>query len=117
MSTVTLDEVKRVLRVIHAADDLLIQELIDQAEDEALRFLNRTRAPTLPVDSVPEYDSSSSEISEDMPSSEDPAAASFNRAVCILVQAAYEMPDPDKQARMRQNAEVVLYPYRTNIGV
>jgi hypothetical protein len=33
------------------------------------------------------------------------------------VQAAYEQPDPDKAARMRQNAEVVLMPYRRGLGV
>lgn len=111
MSTVTLAEVKRWCRVIHTADDALLQDLIDQAEDEALRFLNRTQPPTLPVD---DPDSPSS---EDIPSSEDPAAASFNKAVCILVQAAYETPKPDEQAKMRQNAEMVLFPYRTGLGV
>jgi hypothetical protein len=111
MSTVTVAEAKRWLRVIHSGDDTLIQELIDQAEDEALRFLNRTQAPTLPVD----YPSDSS--SEDVPSSEDPEARSYAKGVLILVQAAYEQPDPDKAARMRQNAEVVLMPYRRGLGV
>ena len=117
MSIVTVTQVKRYLRVIHTDDDTLLQELIDQAEDEALRFLNRTQAPTLPLDYPPEYDSSSSEIPEDVPSSEDPAAQSFIRAVCILVQASYEQPDADKAASMRRNAETVLMPYRTEIGV
>lgn len=117
MSTVTVAVVKRYLRVIHSSDDTLLQELIDQAEDEALRFLNRTQPPTLPLDYPPEYDSSSSEIPEDVPSSEDPAAASFVRAVCILVQAAYEAPDPDKALKMRQHAEIVLFPYRAMLGV
>jgi hypothetical protein len=111
MSTVLLADVKAWLRVIHSGDDGLIQRLIDQAEDESLRFLGRTQAPTLPLD----YPSDSS--SEDVPSSEDPAAMSYEKAVCILVQAAYEQPDPDKAARMRQNAEVVLMPYRRGLGV
>lgn len=111
MSTVLLADVKAWLRVIHSGDDALIQRLIDQSEDEALRFLGRTLAPTLPVD----FPSESS--SEEMPSSEDPAALSFEKAVCILVQADYEQPDPDKAARMRQNAEVVLMPYRRGLGV
>lgn len=111
MSTVTVAEAKRWLRVIHSGDDALIQELINHAEDEALRFLNRTQAPTLPAD----YPSDSS--SEDIPSSEDPAARSFAKGVLILVQAAYEQPDPDKAARMRQNAETVLMPYRRGLGI
>ena len=117
MSTVELAAIKRLLRVIHSADDVLLQELIDRAEDEALQILNRTQPPTLPLDYPPEYDSSSSEISEDVPSSDDPAAASFQKAVCILVQADYEIPDPDKQAKMRANAETVLMPYRARVGV
>lgn len=117
MSTVTLEEVKRWCRVFHTGDDLLLQDLIDQSEDEALRFLNRTQPPTLPVDYPPEYDSSSSELPEDVPSSEDPAAKSFNKAVCILVQASYETPRPEDQDRMRRNAETILFPYRASLGV
>lgn len=111
MSTVTITIVKQWLRVIHTADDALIQRLIDQAEDEALRFLNRKLPPTLPADFPDECSS------EQVPSSDDPVAASFEKAVCILVQASYEQPDPDKAARMRQNAEVVLMPYRRGMGV
>ncbi len=111
MSTVTLAEVKRWCRVIHSADDVLLQSLIDQAEDEALRFLNRTHPPTLPAD-YPESPSS-----EETPSSEDPAAASFSKAVCMLVQASYEMPKPEDQTAMRRNAETVLHPYRIGLGV
>lgn len=111
MGIVTLQEAKRWLRVIHSGDDTLITELIEQAEDEALRFLNRTEPPTLPLD----YPSDSS--SEDVPSSEDPAARSYAKAVLILVQASYSEPDPDKQAKMRSNAETVLMPYRRGLGV
>jgi hypothetical protein len=111
VSTVLLSNVKAWLRVVHSANDALIQRLIDQAEDEALRFLGRTQVPTLPVDAPGECSS------EQIPSSDDPPAASFEKAVCILVQAAYEEPEPDKAARMRQNAETVLMPYRIGLGV
>lgn len=111
MSTVTLEEVKRWCRVIHSADDDLLQDMIDQAEDEALRFLNRTQPPTLPLD----YPSESS--SEDVPSSEDPVVPSWNKAVCLLVQATYETLKPDDQAKLRSNAETVLFPYRVGLGV
>lgn len=117
MSTTTLEAVKRWCRVFHTGDDELLQDLIDQSEDEALRFLNRTQPPTLPVDYPPEYDSSSSELPEDVPSSDDPVAASFTKAICILVQAAYEVAKPEDQKKMRENAEVLLFPYRTQIGV
>jgi len=99
VSYVELPIVRAWLRVIGTADDVLIQRLIDQAEDEAMRFLNRTMPPTLPL----EYD--------------DPVAPSFEKAICILVQAAYEQPDPDKAAKMRDNAFALLWPYRAMIGV
>lgn len=109
--SVSLQTVKRWLRVIGTADDILLDDLILQAEDEALRYLNRSQPPTLPAD----YPGSVS--SEDVPSSDDPIARSYEKAVCILVQAAYDEQDPDKQAKLRKNAETVLAPYRTQIGV
>lgn len=114
---VTLEQVKAWLRVFHSGDDQLLTDLIAQAEDEALRFLNRTQVPTLPLEYPPEYDSSSSELPEEVPSSEDPPAPSYIKGVCILVQAAYEIADPDKQAKMRDNALAVLQPYRARMGV
>ena len=38
MSVINLQDVKQALRVIHAADDGLLQQLLDAAEDEACRF-------------------------------------------------------------------------------
>lgn len=117
MSTVTLTEVKAWLRVFHTADDVLLQTLLDSAEDEALRFLNRTQPPTLPLDYPPEYDSSSSELPEDIPSSEDPVAPSWRTGICLLVQAYYEAPDGDQRDKMRAAAQSVLFPYRAQLGV
>lgn len=111
MSFVTVTQVKSYLRVIHTSDDTLLQELIDQAEDESLRFLNRTEPPTLPLD----YPAESS--SEDEPSSDDPVAPSFRKAVFLLVQASYEMPSGDERDKVRRAAETVLMPYRTGLGV
>lgn len=111
MSEISVAEVKRFLRVFHTADDVLLQALIDSAEDEACRFLNRTQLATLPLD----YPSESS--SEDVPSSNDDVAPSVRVAVYLLVQRMYEASKPEDSAKMRSAAEVLLFPYRTEIGV
>lgn len=50
MSTIDLQVAKRRLRVIHNADDEDLQQALDGAEQEALRYMNRTQLPTLPQD-------------------------------------------------------------------
>ncbi|HSH43855.1 MAG TPA: head-tail connector protein [Arenicellales bacterium] len=110
MSELTLESVKQYLRVIHDADDTLLQNLLDAAEDEAKRFTNRDYLPTLPLD-YPEESSS-----EDIPSSGDPIAPSVFTAVCCLVKADYEA-GPEDARLLRQAAETKLMPYRTEIGV
>ena len=119
MSTVKLQEVKDWCRVIGNRNDALLQRLIDQAEDEALQFLNRTSPPTLPLTYPSCCDSDAVSSENPTSSSENPAdvAPGYKKAVCILVQASFEVPDPDEQASMRKNAEVVLFPYRACIGV
>ena len=116
MSQVTLTETKQYLRVIHSGDDDLIQTLIDSAEDEACRFLNRENLPTLPLE-YPAESSSDGLYSEEIPSSEDPIAPSVKLAIFYLVQRAYEQPDPDKADAMRRSAETILMPYRRGFGV
>lgn len=111
MSYVTIDQAKDFLRVIHTDDDSLIQSLLDAAEEEAKRFLNRSQLPTLPHD-FPESSSS-----EDVPSDGDPVVADVQVAIMILVQARYEGDTPEHQAAMRRNAETLLMPYRVDIGV
>ena len=110
MSVIKLADVKLALRVIHNADDDLLQMLLDAAEDEALRFLNRTELPTLPLD-YPEESSS-----EDVPSSEDPIAPSVFTAFVCMVKADYEAAVSDVEP-LRKAAEVKLMPYRTGLGV
>ena len=87
MSVTPLADVKRAMRIIGTADDVFLQQLVDSAEDEALRFLNRTQLPTLPADNPGSYDSEGNPIltSEDIPSSEDPVAASIFTAIVCLV--------------------------------
>lgn len=118
MSVTPLVDIKRALRIIGSADDVFLQQLLDSAEDEALRFLNRTQLPTLPVDSPGSYDSEGNPLlgSEDIPSSEDPMAASVFTALVCLVKADYEA-NPDDIEKLRRAAETKLYPYRDMIGV
>lgn len=111
MSIVTVSEIKDYLRVIHSGDDALLQTLIDAAEDEAVRFLNRTELPTLPL----EYPSSSE--TEEVPSSEDPITPSVRIAIYYLVQSKYEGTKPEDIPKLRQAAEVLLFPYRASLGV
>lgn len=111
MSQITVSEAKLFLRIIHDDDNLLLQLLIDAAEDEIKRFCDRTELPTLPID----YPSESS--SEDIPSSEDPVAPSIRYAVLLLVQVGYEGNKPEDQSRVRSAVESICYPYVNNKGV
>lgn len=111
MSIITLDRIKRDLRMTHDDDDALLQDHLDASEGEALRFLNRTQLPTLPVD----YPSESS--SEDVPSSEDPIAPEVFSAVCLLVRSKYDAASPDDIAKLRAAAETLLHPFRLCLGV
>lgn len=118
MSVTALADIKLALRVIGSSDDVFLQRLTDSAEDEALRFMNRTELPTLPLDNPGSYDSDGNPIlsSEDTPSSEDPVAPSVFTAVVCLVKANFEA-GPEDALRLRRVAENMLYPYRILIGV
>lgn len=116
MSVILLDEVKQRLKVIHTADDADIQRAIDSAEGEITRYTGRTELPTLPLDYPPEYDSSSSELPEDVPSSEDPIAPEVFDAVCLLVRASYEAVDAAEIAALRRAAFAKVDPFRTGLG-
>lgn len=116
MSQITLEQAKRYLRVFHSADDDLLQDLIDGAEQEACRFLNRTNLPTLPLE-YPAESSSEGPYSEEVPSSEDPVSPDVRTAVLHLVQSKYEATKPEDQAKLRAAAEVILMPYRAQMGV
>lgn len=115
MSQVTVEEVKSYFPLIHSADDALLQKLIDAAEDEACRFMNRTNLATLPLE-YPADSSSAGAYSEETPSSEDPIAPSVRMGVYLLVKANYRS-DPADHAKYRAAAEVLLMPYRRAIGV
>lgn len=116
MSVILLADMKKRLRVIHTADDADIQRAIDGAEGEIIRYTGRTELPTLPLDYPPEYDSSSSELPEDVPSSEDPIAPEVFEAACLLVKASYEATTPEEIAGYRRAAFVKMDPFRTGLG-
>lgn len=101
MSTYTLASIKEFLRVVHSADDALLQDLLDGAEDEALRFLGLTAFPE--------------EIDSNNPSSPVIPASIFV-AVCCLVKADYEASADDTE-RLRKIAETKLQPFRQGLGV
>ena len=107
---ITLSQVKADLRVIHDDDDALLQILLNASVDEALRYMNRDELPTLPYE-LPEEESS-----EEIPSSEDPIAASVYAAVFLMVRAKYEAMEASEIEGLRKCAETLLQPYRTEIG-
>lgn len=108
---ITLSQIKADLRIIHNADDALLQILLNASVDEALRYMNRDELPTLPYD-LPEEESS-----EDVPSSEDPIVPSVYAAIFLLVRAKYEGMEANEIAALRLCAETIMQPYRTEIGI
>lgn len=116
MSTITVATLKLYLRVVHSADDALLQVLLDGAEQEACRILNRTNLPTVPLE-YPAESSSEGPYSEEVPSSEDPVAPDVVLGVALLVKADYEATTPDEVAGYRKAAETKLQPYRAAMGV
>lgn len=117
-TTITLQQVKDTLRQTQSVDDDLLTRLLASATQEALRFLGRSELPTLPF----EYpytinsDDEVSEISEEVPSSEDPVAPDVANAIILLVQADYD-GDPEKRPMLRSAAESLLMPYRVGLGI
>lgn len=112
MSVTTLAFVKRLLRVTHSADDVLLQELIDAAESEAIRYLG--------TDSIPragaECPDCTSDGSEPVSDSGD-APQGVLTGVALLVQADYEGVDADEMERVREQAFKHMRPWRCGFGV
>ena len=102
----TLDDIKRDLRVTHDEDDALLETLLESAKDQALRFLDLPELPTVEVDSS----SSSSSIG----SLEYPG--SIRTALILLVRCLYDPADAKEIEATRKVAETMLMPYRTGLG-
>lgn len=97
--TISLEDIKRDLRVDHDDDDALLDVLLDAAVDEALQYLDLDDLPTV-------ADSSSSEK----------IAPSLYAAVFLLVRAKYDAATPAEIVQLRQCAETLMAPYRINLG-
>lgn len=108
MSVIGLTVIKQYLRATHTSDDALLQALLDSAEAEAMRYMNRSELPGAPYD-LPEDSSSEPEVSEAQ------VFPDVIVAVALLVAADYDA-EPDDRETLRRAAEVKLTPYRTEMG-
>ena len=104
----TLDDIKRDLRVTHDDDDALLETLLASAKDQAMRFLDLTELPAV------EVDSSSSSSSSSIGSLEYPG--SIRTALILLVRCLYDPADAKEIEATRKAAETMLMPYRTGLG-
>lgn len=111
MSLMPLSEAKTFLDVIHDFDDVKLQALLDGAEDEALRFMNRKRFGV----ACPVLDPLTGDIATE-PTDEVRMPASVNLAVKLLLQAMYQAT-PQDAVMLREAAKIQLFPYRCGLGV
>lgn len=116
MSITTLASVKAALRYTHDADDVMLQLHLNASESELCRFLNRTQLPTLPQDYPPLTDADGVPLPEVVPTPETVAPEVYP-AVCLLVQAKVDAAAPADIAALRKAAEVLVQPYRVEMGI
>jgi hypothetical protein len=110
MSVVSLETVREFLVLTQISDDPKIQRLIDGAEDEAMRYMDRD---TLPRSGS---DPQSSESSANPVSDSNAVAPSVVTAICLLVQADYDQTGNDA-ILTKKIAFSKLMPYRQKMGV
>lgn len=111
MSYVQLDEVRRALVI--QLDDERIQEAIDDAEDEALNFLqfHGTDLAT----AITEQKATSDSFAPT--GGDDGNFRAVRRGVILLVQTMVDPMTPADAATQRETAFNVMRPYRKHIGV
>jgi hypothetical protein len=114
MTTVTVAEAKTNLRVIHSSDDALLEQLISDAEDECLQYINRT---TLPKKGEPWPDECDTAQVIEPASDADDLPGSLRRGILLIVQGAYEGKSPEEVQKIRAAAEVLWHPFRVSLGV
>lgn len=112
MSVVSLATVKAWLRQTHDSDDALLRQLLDGAEDEALRYLGLTALPRAGAACACDPVSGADPVSD-----ADDVAPIVRNGICALVQANYDGGTADEIERMRQVAFGMLRPYRCDWGV
>lgn len=117
-STITVEMVKKALRVAHAYDDDDLERRLRSAEQECLRYLNRRELPTLPADYPADIDGDcvSDVVSEQVPTTEDPVAPDVVEGIILMIQAGYE-GEPQERQKYRNGAELLWTPYRVGWGV
>lgn len=113
VSTVRVAQLRAYLRITHRSDDALLQDLINQAEDEALAYLDRAVLPRPGEFQVDECDSNTPVMISDS----DDLAGSVRAGIYLIVQAMYERKDEDDMKAVRRAAEVKWFPYRNQLGV
>jgi len=102
LSIVTVESVKRDLRIIHDDDDVLLQELIDAAEKACINFLDSAALPE--------------EVDSDSPS-EPSVPSDILYGIRLIVRSMYEETDPARLMALRSAAESFWMPYREQLGV
>ena len=109
MSVIALATVKAYCRVTHSLDDALLQTLLDGAEAEAMRLMNRSELPGV------EYALYEDSSSEPDITTEVAVAPDVVVGVALLVSCDYDA-EPDDRAKLRAAAEAKLFPYRMEMG-
>lgn len=113
MSTsVTVAEVKDVLRIRHSSDDALLQKLIENAEGECRDFLDVRVLPTADPETNSPLESEAEPVSDSST-----LEGGVRQAIYLLVEAAYDRLDGNDLERFRKAAEVKLMPHRKKLGV
>lgn len=113
MSVVTIESVKRHLRLTHSSDDALLEQLIDGAEDEMKQFLDRDELPRRDDDCADcESDSTINAASDT-----DDIAPTVRTGIFLLVQALYEGATAAEMEQTRAVAFSLAKPYRCRMGV
>lgn len=106
MSVILLADAKAFLDVIHAEDDAKLQALLNGAEAEALRFMDRQHfAGLCPCDEVSTEPVSDFSMPDDV-----------RTGILTLLQARYQA-SPDEALKLREIAEQMLFPHRCRLGV
>lgn len=113
MSTVRVAQVRAYLRITHRLDDVLLQTLIESAEEEALAYMDRERLPRRGEFAVDECDSNTPPIVSDS----DDLSPLVRTGIYKIVQGLYEGKDAAEMEAVRASARIDWFPFRNKLGV